>query len=222
MRLDRDELQAALADADLRVLLMVLFHYTGDEKWLAAPYSPRRNVRLIADEDAGLAPDIQNQIRSAALALLTGEAPPALPDPDEATLNRMMTHSLAEHVPPEYAPMMREQMGFKPLGSDIPPPQQKPAAPIVIIGAGCAGIALAKLLTDMALDYIILEKNAGVGGTWWENTYPGAGVDTPNHAYSFSFGKSYPWSRYFSPQGEIQDYLSGKADEFNIRLSQVW
>ena len=217
MQLDRTHLQAALADADLRALLMVVFHYTGDEKWLAPPYAPRRDVRLIADEDAGLAPEIQDEIRQTALDLLSGDAPPALPTPDEALLNRMMTHSLAEQVPQEYAPMMREQMGFAPLGSDIPALQKKPAAPIVIIGAGVAGLALAKLLTDIGLDYVILEKNAGVGGTWWENIYPGAGVDTPNHAYSFSFGKSYRWSRYFSPQDEIQDYLAGKADEFNIR-----
>ena len=217
MQLDKMELQEALADADLRALLMVVFHYTGDEKWLAPPYAPRRDVRLIADEDAGLAPEIQDEIRQTALQLLSGDAPPALPDPDEALLNRMMTHSLAEQVPQEYAPMMREQMGFTPLGSDIPAPKKKPAAPIVIIGAGVAGLALAKLLTDIGLDYVILEKNAGVGGTWWENIYPGAGVDTPNHAYSFSFGKSYRWSRYFSPQDEIQDYLASKADEFNIR-----
>ena len=99
MRLDKDRLSTALADADLRVLLMVVFHYTGDAKWLAPPYSPRRNVRLIADEDAGLAPEIQDEIRQTALAFLTGNKAAALPDPDEATLNRMMTHSLAEEVP---------------------------------------------------------------------------------------------------------------------------
>ena len=112
MQLDKMELQEALADADLRALLMVVFHYTGDEKWLAPPYAPRRDVRLIADEDAGLAPEIQDEIRQTALQLLSGDAPPALPDPDEALLNRMMTHSLAEQVPQEYAPMMREQMGL--------------------------------------------------------------------------------------------------------------
>ncbi len=217
MALDKQHLQDALPQADLRVLLMVLFHHTGDEKWLQPPYSPRRNVRLIADEDAGLAPEIQNEIRTAALEVLSDSKAPALPDPDEATLNRMMTHSLSEQVPPEYAPMMREQMGFQALGSTIAKPQTTPEKPIVIIGAGCAGIALGKLLNDLGLAYIILEKNQGVGGTWWENTYPGAGVDTPNHAYSFSFGKSHRWSRYFSPQSEIQDYLSGKADEFNVR-----
>jgi 4-hydroxyacetophenone monooxygenase len=218
MQLERATLEKALPQADLRVLLMVLFHHTGDEKWLEAPYAPRRNVRLIADEDAGLAPEIQAEIRAAALDILSASAPSvAVPDPDEATLNRMMTHSLSEAVPSEYAPMMREQMGFHTLGSAIAKPQSQPQHPIVIIGAGCAGIALGKLLNDLGLAYIILEKNQGVGGTWWENTYPGAGVDTPNHAYSYSFGKSYRWSQYFSPQSEIQDYLSDKADEFQVR-----
>lgn len=217
MRLDRATLETALPHADLRVLLMVLFHYTGDEKWLMPPYAPRRNPRLIADEDAGLPRDLQDEIRTAALEILSSETAAKLPDPDIATLNRMMTHSLAEEVPPEYAPMMREQMGFKALGSDIARPTKKPDRPIVIIGAGVAGLALGKLLNDLHLPYVILEKNQDVGGTWWENTYPGAGVDTPNHAYSFSFGKSHRWSRYFSPQNEIQDYLSDKADEFNIR-----
>ena len=218
MQLERATLEKALPQADLRVLLMVLFHHTGDEKWLEAPYAPRRNVRLIADEDAGLAPEIQAEIRAAALDILSASAPSvAVPDPDEATLNRMMTHSLSEAVPSEYAPMMREQMGFHTLGSAIAKPQSQPQHPIVIIGAGCAGIALGKLLNDLGLAYIILEKNQGIGGTWWENTYPGAGVDTPNHAYSYSFGKSYRWSQYFSPQSEIQDYLSDKADEFQVR-----
>ena len=217
MQLNRSQLEAALPYADLRVLLMVLFHYTADEKWLAPPYTPRRNPLLIADEDAGLPEDIQADIRAHALEILSGDSAAVLPDPDTALLNRMMTHSLAEKVPPEYAPMMHEQMGFKLLGSDIPRIERKPAAPIVIIGAGCAGIVLGKLLNDLGLDYIILEKNTEVGGTWWENTYPGAGVDTPNHAYSFSFGKTHRWSRYFSPQDEILDYLTGKADEFQVR-----
>ena len=51
---------------------MVLFHYTGDEKWLMPPYAPRRNSRLIADEDAGLSPE-SDEIRNAALEILSGE-----------------------------------------------------------------------------------------------------------------------------------------------------
>ena len=196
---------------------MVLYHYTGAAKWLADPYTPRRDVSLIADEDAGLPDHVRAEIVAAALEVLSGDAPPVAPDPDEAHMLTMMRHCLAEQVPPEYAPMMREQMGFAPLGGGIAAPQAQPDAPIIIIGAGVAGLVMGKLLDDMRMPYLISEKNENVGGTWWENTYPGCGVDTPNHAYSLSFGKSYRWSRYFSPREEIQDYLSGKADEFNIR-----
>ena len=54
----QDELGEALVEADLRVLLMVLFHLTGDRKWIAAPYLPKRDVNLIADKEAGLPADI--------------------------------------------------------------------------------------------------------------------------------------------------------------------
>jgi 4-hydroxyacetophenone monooxygenase len=167
MRLDSAALEDALPHADLRPLLMVLFHYTGDEKWLNPPYSPRRNPSLIADEDAGLPTEIQAEIRATALAVLSQNKPPLITSPDEALLNRMMTHSLAETVPPEYAPMMHEQMGFTALGSQIEKPQKQPAQPIIIVGAGVAGIALGKLLNDLGLPYVILEKNEDVGGTWW-------------------------------------------------------
>ena len=56
-----------------------------------------------------------------------------------------------------------------------------------------------------------------MGGVWLENRYPGAGVDTPNHSYSFSFGKTYPWSRYFSTRDQIYDYLRKCAGEFGVR-----
>jgi len=217
MQLDRQALIDALPHADMRVLLMVLYHFTGDGKWLMPPYTPRRDVNLIAAEDAGFDDDMRAEICQAAADALLADTAPALPSPDEATLLTMMRHCLSEKVAEEYAPMMREQMGFHALGQDIATAGQKPAAPIIIVGAGVAGIALGKLLNDKGLDYIILEKNQDVGGTWWENTYPGAGVDTPNHAYSFSFGKIERWSRYFAPQKEIQTYISKKADEFSVR-----
>ena len=217
MQLDRQALIDALPHADMRVLLMVLYHFTGDGKWLMPSYMPRRDVNLIAAEDAGFDDDMRAEICQAAADALLADTAPALPSPDEATLLTMMRHCLSEKVAEEYAPMMREQMGFHALGQDIATAGHKPAAPIIIVGAGVAGIALGKLLNDKGLDYIILEKNQDVGGTWLENTYPGAGVDTPNHAYSFSFGKIERWSRYFAPQKEIQTYISKKADEFSVR-----
>ena len=59
------DLASAIAEGDIRCLLMVLVHMTGDERWLEPPYKPRRNVRLIPDPEAGLAKDIQDEIRAA-------------------------------------------------------------------------------------------------------------------------------------------------------------
>lgn len=217
MPLDASILKKALLHADMRVLVMVLYHYTGDAKWLSEAYAPGRDVSLIADEAAGFDALARAKICDAALAVLSGDTPPKIDSPDDATLLEMMRHCLSENVAEEYAPMMREQMGFHALGSDIAPSRKQTEAPIIIIGAGVAGIAMGKLLADKGLDYRIVEKNENVGGTWWENTYPGCGVDTPNHAYSYSFGKVQRWSRYFAPQSEIQNYIDSKADEFDVR-----
>jgi 4-hydroxyacetophenone monooxygenase len=201
---------------------MTLYQVTGEERWLQAPFQPRRDVRLIADEGAGLPPEVQAEIREAAVAVLAAAPEPAIPAPDEALLLRMMRTCLAEEVPAEYAPMMLEQMGFRPLLAELPPLQAEPDVvddtwPVLIVGAGVSGICLAKLLLDVGIPFLVIDKNGDVGGTWWENRYPGCGVDTPNHAYSYSFGPRYPWTSYFSPRGDIQDYLEGIADWAGVR-----
>ena len=217
---DRHRLQAALAEADLRVLLMVMFQVSGDECWLQEPYCPRRDVKLIADEDAGFAPELQAEIRAAALQMLADrDLPQAHPVPDEALLLRMMSVCLGEQVAPEYAPTMREQMGFAPVLEGITRLEAAPDSnqlPVIIVGAGISGIVLGKMLLEQGIPFLIFDKNSQVGGTWWENTYPGCGVDTPNHAYSFSFGPRYPWRRFFSPRADIQDYLEQTAAAANL------
>ncbi len=219
--LPKNELNRAIGEADLRVLLMVLFHLTGERRWLEPPYQPKRDVKLIADEDAGLAPDIQQDIRDAAVALLSDPAvQPAVGDPGDDLMVELMSACLGEAVPPEYAPMMREEMGFRSrfinwTGSR---PERNPGdLPVIIVGAGASGIALGANLEALGIPYVILEKNDEVGGTWYENTYPGCGVDTPNHAYSFSFGRPNRWSRYFAPQEELQAYMVRSADEAGVR-----
>ena len=217
---DRHRLQAALAEADLRVLLMVMFQVSGDECWLQEPYCPRRDVKLIADEDAGFTPELQAEIRAAALQMLADrDLPQAHPVPDEALLLRMMSVCLGEQVAPEYAPTMREQMGFAPVLEGITRLEAAPDSnqlPMIIVGAGISGIVLGKMLLEQGIPFLIFDKNSQVGGTWWENTYPGCGVDTPNHAYSFSFGPRYPWRRFFSPRADIQDYLEQTAAAANL------
>ena len=219
--LDRHHLAEAIEEADLRVLLMTLVHMTGDRGWLEPPYAPARDVNLIADPSAGLPMDVQAHLRSQAVEIF-GRAPlhPAIHDPGDLLMREMMSACLGETVPEEYAPAMREELGF--VDRDIhwasqPLETQLSDRHVLIVGAGVNGIVLGAKLTQLTIPYHIVETNSQVGGTWLENRYPGCGVDTPNHAYSLSFGRRYPWSRYFALRDEIQDYLERCADDFSVR-----
>ncbi len=93
----------------------------------------------------------------------------------------------------------------------------------LIVGAGFAGICAAiKLDEDGERDFVVIEKGDDVGGTWRDNTYPGAACDVPSQLYSFSFAPNREWSRSFSAQPEIQAYLqrvareSGTLDRFRF------
>ena len=218
--LNGEDLRKALADADLRVLTMVLFHGTGDRRWLSPPYQPRRDVALIAAEDAGFSPAVPQEIRDAAFAMLSDPGfAPKIEDPGNELMLEMMSVCLGEQVSQEYAPMMREELGF--TSRDAEWSGERPAAAsakqVFIVGAGASGIALAARLEHLDIAYTIAERHDEVGGTWHENRYPGCGVDTPNHAYSFSFGTRYRWSRYFAPREQLQDYMERSADEFGVR-----
>jgi cation diffusion facilitator CzcD-associated flavoprotein CzcO len=88
---------------------------------------------------------------------------------------------------------------------------------IAIIGSGFAGIGAAIRLQQAGFeDYVVLERAADVGGTWRDNHYPGCACDVPSHLYSFSFAPNPGWTRSFSPQPEIWDYLRRVADEHGV------
>jgi 4-hydroxyacetophenone monooxygenase len=215
------DLSSAIAEGDIRVLLMVLVHMTGETRWLEPPYRPRRDVRLIPDPDAGVPKEIQDEIRAAVLKLYeNGEPKSVMSDPGDELMLKMMRATLGENVAPEYAPLMREEMGFVPREARwTKPPSNEMLADqhVLIVGAGVCAIALGVALGRLGIAYTIVEKNDEIGGTWYVNRYPGCGVDTPNHSYSFSFGKRNPWTRYFAPRQELLDYLLKVVKEHDIR-----
>ncbi len=95
-----------------------------------------------------------------------------------------------------------------------------------VIGAGFAGLCAAiKLQESGEPDFLVAERGSDVGGTWRDNTYPGAACDVPSQLYSFSFAPNPEWSRSFSPQPEIQTYIqrvaerSGVLDRFRFETS---
>lgn len=88
---------------------------------------------------------------------------------------------------------------------------------VAIIGAGFGGLAAAVAARRAGIeDIVILERAERVGGVWEANTYPGAACDVPSHFYSLSFAPNPRWSRRFSPQAEIREYLEGVARDFGL------
>ncbi|MDQ2789868.1 MAG: hypothetical protein DLM60_07295 [Pseudonocardiales bacterium] len=103
---------------------------------------------------------------------------------------------------------------------------------VIIIGTGFAGLGMAiRLRQHRMTDFVVLERAADVGGTWRDNCYPGCACDVPSRLYSFSFELNPSWSRTFSGQQEIWDYLRHCTDSYGVRphirfqhevLAAVW
>jgi len=241
-----DRWREAIALANLPTLIPVLVHLTGDLKWLDDPFRPMRTRGLGDNDNGGLPDRIQEEIRDAAyqaiMAWRDGK-PMAIPMPSDELLTEMMSISTGETVPIQYSAMIAEELllsapsirrdsqvatGVEIVGEDgrpvsrpVPPedPPWPPAPPgfhALIVGAGVSGIAAGVNLQRAGIEYTVLERNPTVGGTWYENHYPGCGVDTPNHLYCFSFAKN-DWSHFFCLRDEIKSYLEGVATDFGVR-----
>lgn len=88
---------------------------------------------------------------------------------------------------------------------------------VAVVGAGFGGIAAGVYLRRAGVEtFTIYESSLGIGGTWWDNTYPGAEVDVGSHLYCFSF-KPHDWTRTHARQPELQKYLEETVDEFGLR-----
>ncbi|GGO70977.1 flavin-containing monooxygenase [Nonomuraea cavernae] len=92
------------------------------------------------------------------------------------------------------------------------------APKVAIVGAGFGGLCMAIQLERAGIDsYTVFEKAGDLGGTWRDNSYPGAGCDIPSHLYSYSFEKYGSWTRRYPEQPEILGYLAHCADKYDVR-----
>jgi len=88
---------------------------------------------------------------------------------------------------------------------------------VVVVGAGFSGIGVAARLRAMGIDdFVVLDRGHDLGGTWRDNSYPGAACDVPSNLYSFSFALNPDWSSSFPSQGEIWDYMRACVDRFDV------
>jgi 4-hydroxyacetophenone monooxygenase len=219
----RAQLEAAVAAANVPVLLMVLVHLTGDLAWLRAPYLPTRPKGMDDHDTGGLPEGVRDEVRRHAvdaIARVWEGAAPAVEDPDEALLERMLSVCMGESVPPVYARMMRTELRGAPAVPETtratrPPAPAERDPTVLVVGAGVSGICAAIKLRDAGFHVEVAEKEADLGGTWGANRYPGCGVDTPSHLYSYSFAP-HRWPTYFAQREHVEAYLRRVVDDFGI------
>ncbi len=88
---------------------------------------------------------------------------------------------------------------------------------VLIVGAGFAGLGTAiRLLQQGIDDFVVLERADEVGGTWRDNTYPGAACDIPSLLYSYGFEQNPDWSRAYSGSAEILGYIKTMVDKYSL------
>ena len=219
--LDRVRLARAVAKTDPMALRGFLYQATGDDA-IAQTSTARtlfgfREIETVVDQD-----DLAF-LRSYATDLLSSR-----PDP-ELGLDRngqRLPVALKLAAGPEFdqsrLEFWTEQMsvdgngrsfrGHRPLD-----PRDLARFTVAVVGAGIGGLAAAVQLKKAGIPYQHFERNPGLGGTWYQNVYPGARVDTHSRAYTHSFGTGYRYSSPFAAQPETAAYLNWVADSQQVR-----
>jgi 4-hydroxyacetophenone monooxygenase len=222
--LDDAALARVLQLANLPALLPALVHITGDPGLLAR-FEPRL-PGFKGDEGQGIPDEHAREIRRLALDVLRelrDASRPLAPQPSDEQLCAMLSWCAGEPVDPEYVPLVREESNFD--GRDLrrfqwrrrPPAERLAAFRVGIIGAGLGGLCTAIRLEQAGIPYAIFEKNENVGGTWYENHYPGLRVDVANHFYSYSFEPNPDWSDFYARRDELQAYVEHCALKYGVR-----
>jgi len=220
-----DELRRILEDAQVPPLLPALAYATGDLSLLRDELRP--DPMLLSLPQAGLTDEQQAEVRRLALAALAGFRDggcEVAPPPSDDDVLRIMEFAVGGAGMGEYLPLLEEELAHRGEDRRAPGWRLDDAAPervgdvrVAVIGAGMSGLLTAHRLQQAGVPFVVFEKNDDVGGTWYENAYPGCRVDNPNHNYSYSFAQRHDWPAHFSTQEVLHGYFDACADAFDLR-----
>jgi 4-hydroxyacetophenone monooxygenase len=217
-----EEIRRALEDAEVPPLLPALAYITGDLSLLREDLRP--DPLLIAMPQGGLTDEQLATARQLALEALVryrdSGCQPA-PVPSDEDILRIMEYAVGGTEMRDYLPLLEEELAARGEDRRAPGWSKADIAPnidfsVLIIGAGMSGLLAAHRLQQAGVEFVIVDKNEDVGGTWFENQYPGCRVDNPNHNYSYSFAQRHDWPFHFSTQDVLHDYLRRCADAFDL------
>ena len=219
MNISKQTLESALDSASFPVVAALLVHFTGDISILEK--LPRPNQAVLGEIQGFLSEDDKQTIKKIALKeiskFFSNHEVNDIYVPSNEELNKMMSFIVGENVSPDYIPMMLRDLNI--TSQDLKPSlgTAKSSLEVLIIGAGMSGILAAIKLAERGIKFKIYEKNINLGGTWFENQYPGSRVDIANHFYSYSFEENHQWSEHFSQQPELLDYFKRCFDKYDIQ-----
>ncbi|WP_218919561.1 flavin-containing monooxygenase [Pandoraea vervacti] len=213
-------IESMLADASIPTLIMSLVHITGDVSFLRGSIRPK--TPQMGEVQGGLTEEEKASVRKTALTVLKAFRDNGCklpPPPSEEVVREMMNFLVGTEVPADYMPLVLEELALD--GKDSRAPAWRKEVPdavkrdyhVVVIGAGMSGLLSAMRLKEAGISFTVFEKNDSVGGTWYENRYPGCRVDIPNHFYSYSFYPNHDWNEYFSRQPELAAYFERFAQD---------
>lgn len=229
LTLDDIALRETLKDAHIPALMTSLACITGDMSFVRGAIRPV--TEPLSDSDDGLSEEEREAIRETAVAVLVKYRdggcvlPPLLSD-DE--IQELITFITGLPVPEGYMPLLQEELDIDDRDGraiqikGVIPDEAIAKFRVLIIGSGMSGILAAIRLQQQGMPFLMVDKNERVGGTWWENTYPGCRVDSPNHLYSYIFNRNDDWPSYFSTRKSLFEYFDNCVDCYglmeNIRL----
>ncbi|MCX2976191.1 flavin-containing monooxygenase [Candidatus Marimicrobium litorale] len=217
-------IEKALEDASIPTLMMSMIHMSGDARLLDGEVRP---AGVFINEYQGyMSEEAKATVRAQALEVIKAFRDGGCklpPPPDAKTVHRMMNFLVAAEVAEDYVPMMLEEMELDGVDqrsdawNDDLTVKVRREHKVLVIGGGMSGVLAAYRLQEAGIPFVLIEKNASVGGTWFENRYPGARVDVGNHLYCYSFEPAHHWSEYFSQQGELQQYFEGVVNNHRLQ-----
>lgn len=219
-----DTIRDAIAEAHLPSLIAALVHLTGDTGLVTGDIKPVYD--FFGDGQGGLSDSQKAHVQSYALDAIKRHLAAGAPRPAPLAapvVRRLMNFVAGAEIPDRYIPFLLEELGLEggdlkagDCGEDVPDAVKK-SFRVLVVGAGMSGVLAAIRLKQAGIPYVIVDKNSEVGGTWFENTYPGCRVDNPNHLYSYSFEPFYDWPQHYSTQDALFSYFRRVAEKYGIR-----
>ena len=220
---------AAIADAvthaDPMVLRGLLFQLTGDAELetMALKAVTIGLVDSVAPASKAEVALVRHKATAFLIAYRNSGAGPIDPGPPER-LPRSLEMVNGAGIPEESRAWVLEETALDPWARALkwqaaPDPARLKNFSVMVIGTGMGGLNAALQLKRAGIPYSVIEKNPGVGGTWHENRYPGARVDSPSRTYSHIFGVDFPCPYNYAPHAQNQAYFDWVADTFELRDS---